>query len=62
MTVGEVVAALARCCSDYDGDELLFRRTVYRIEVYDENIEVYFADANTANVRIYSDGKREYLQ
>ena len=61
MTVGEVVAALARCCSDYDGDYMLFVKEIYSIEVNDDNIEVYFVDANTANIRIYSDGKREYL-
>ena len=61
MKVGEVVAALARCCSDYDGDDLLFVKAIYSIEVNDDNIEVYFVDANTPNVRIYSDGKREYL-
>lgn len=61
MTVGEVVAALARCCSDYDGDTLLFSQSIYSIEVKDDNIEVYFVDANTPNVRIYLDGKREYL-
>lgn len=59
MSVGEVVAALSRCCSD--DDELLFRKSIYSIEVNEDNIEVYFVDANTANVRIYSDGKREYL-
>ena len=61
MTVGEVVATLAKCCSDYDGDTLLFAQSIYSIEVKDDNIEVYFVDANTPNVRIYLDGLREYL-
>lgn len=59
MSVGEVVAALARCCSDYD--YLLFVKSVYSIEVKDENIEVYFVDGNTSNIRIDMEGKKEYL-
>lgn len=61
MTVGEVVSALAKCCSDYDGDELLFRKTIYSIESKDNYIEVYFVDANTPDIRIYEDGRKEYL-
>ena len=61
MSVGEVVAALARCCSDWDGDYLLFVKSVYSIEVNEDNIEVYFVDGNTANIRIYSNGRKEYL-
>ena len=59
MTVGEVVAALARCCSD--GDELLFRKSIYSIEVNEDNIEVYFVDANTADIKINKDGSYDYL-
>lgn len=59
MSVGEVVAALARCCSDYD--DLLFVKSVYSIKVKDDNIEVCFVDGNTSDIRIYLDGKKEYL-
>lgn len=60
MSVGEVVAALSLCCSE--NDDLLFVKSIYSIDVHENDIEVYFVDGNTQNVRIYSDGRREYLQ
>lgn len=59
MTIGEAVAALARCCSDYD--ELLFRKSIYSIKVNDDSIEVCFVDSNTADIRINKDGNYDYL-
>ena len=63
MTIGEIVSALSICCGDiFDGDELLFCKNIYSIESKDNYIEVYFVDANTPNVKIYKDGRREYLE
>ena len=36
-------------------------KNVYEIEVRDDYILVYFVDANTRNIKVYKDGKREYL-
>lgn len=61
MNVGEIISALALCASNTDNDYLLMLRNVYSIECKGEYIEVYFVDGNTSNVRIYSDGRREFL-
>ena len=60
MTVGEVVSALALCASEYDS--LLMAKSAYSIEVKDDYIEVMFTDGNTADIKIYSDGRKEYIR
>lgn len=63
MRIGEVISALALCASSFDDDKdhLLMLRTAYEIEVHDDYILVYFVDANTRNIKVYKDGKSEYL-
>lgn len=65
MSIGEIISALAICASssDEDKDCLLMERTVYSLEVDDEDdsIVVHFVDANTPDVRIYKDGIRVLL-
>ena len=63
MSIGEIVSALSLCCSNiFSGDELLFCKNVYSVEVEDTRIKVYFVDANTADIEIYKDGTWEYLE
>ena len=63
MSIGEVISALALCASSFDDDKdhLLMLRDVYEIEVHDNYILVHFVDANTTSIKVYKDGKREYL-
>lgn len=63
MSIGEIISAIALCASslDDDKDHLLMVKNVYSIEVKEKYIEVYFVDGNTSNIRIYSDGRVEYL-
>lgn len=63
MSIGEVISALALCASSFDDDKdrLLMLKNVYKIEVYDDYIIVYSIDANTRNIKVYKDGKRECL-
>lgn len=50
MTVGEVIALLAKYCSDED--YLLMCRSIYSIEVYDDRIIVYTVDGNSSDITI----------
>lgn len=50
MTVGEVIALLAKYCSDED--YLLMCRSIYDIEVREDHIVVYTTDNNSADVLI----------
>ena len=63
MNVGEIISALALCASSFDDDKdrLLMLRDVYEIEVKDEYVEVHFIDSNTTDIRIFKDGRKEYL-
>lgn len=63
MSIGEVISALTLCASSFDDDKdhLLMLRDAYEIEVHDNYILVYFVDANTTSIKVYKDGKREYL-
>lgn len=61
MNVGEVISALALCASDFDNDHLLMLKGVYSIEVKNDHIEVYFTDGNTTNIKVFPNGKMEYL-
>lgn len=63
MSVGEMIAALAKYAGDFDGDELLMVKTVDSIEVGESTIKVYFTDYNTSNVEIDAMGNFiRYLQ
>lgn len=57
MNVGQVIAALAKLASDFDGDPLLLSRYVYSIEVVDGQMEISFVDGNTDNVIVDRHGK-----
>ena len=65
MSVGEIISALALCASSFDDnkDRLIMLKSVYSIEVDDENdcIDVYFVDGNTQNIKIHKDGTWEAL-
>lgn len=63
MSIGEVISALALCASSFDDDKdhLLMLKGVYDIEVHDDYIAIYFVDGNTSNIKVYKDGKCEYL-
>ena len=61
MSIGEVISALALCASSFDNDELLMVKGVYSIEVCDEFIVLDFIDGNTQSIKIFSDGRTEYL-
>ena len=56
MTIGEIIAALALYASNED--ELLLMKSVYSIECNKEDaaINIYFIDANTADIMISKDG------
>lgn len=55
MTIGEMISALnLYCVSD---DDYLIGRTIYSIEIKNDNeIHIFFADGNTTNVIIDSNG------
>lgn len=57
MNVGEVIAALIQYASDWDGDYLLLQKSVYSIEVHENEIMIYFVDGNTSDVVIDKLGK-----
>lgn len=57
MPVGEVISALAKYASDFDGNYLLMVSSIYSIEIKGEEIEIYFIDGNTRDVVIDKDGK-----
>lgn len=63
MSVGEVISALVLCASSFDDDRdrYLMLRDACEIEVHDDYILVYFADANTTRIKVYKDGRCEYL-
>ncbi len=63
MNIGEIISAFALCASGHgnDKDDLLMLKTVDSIEVYEEYAVIYFHDGNTANIRVYKDGRMEYL-
>ena len=63
MNIGEIISAFALCASDYDSnkDYLLMLRTVDSIEVHEEYAVIYFHDGNTANIRVYKDGRKKHL-
>lgn len=50
MTVGEVIALLCKQASDED--EYLMAKSIYSIEVNDEEIFLYFTDGNTEDYSI----------
>ena len=61
LNVGEVIAALIKYASDFSGDDILLCKTVYGIEVKEENeneyeITINFVDGNTSDVVIDKDG------
>ena len=58
FTVGEVISMLALCASGWD--DYLMVKGIYGIEVMDDHIEVVFADGNTADIKIYENGRKEY--
>ena len=53
MTVGEVVALLAKYCSDED--YLLMCRSIYSIEVENDRITVYTTDGNSSDITIVAE-------
>ena len=59
MEIGELVSALSRYCGVVDdGDYLLFCKSIYSIEITDDDyIKIYFCDANTNNVMINRNGE-----
>lgn len=61
MSVGEMIAALTLCAASGD-DYVLMMKNVCSIEVRNECIEVYFVDGNTESMRIFPDGRFEYIQ
>ena len=64
MNIGEIISALALCASGYghDKDYLLMLKTVGSIEVYEGYVIIYFYDGSTANIRVYKDGRKEYIE
>ena len=50
MTVGEVMALLCKQASEED--MYLMAKTIYKIDVNDEEIHLYFTDGNTENYSI----------
>ena len=62
MTVGELIALLAKCASgDIYGDDLLMKKMVYRIDVNENYIEISFVDGQTQDYALFDDGHIEYL-
>ena len=63
MNIGEIISALALCASSYgnDKDFLLMLKTVGSIEVYERYVIIYFYDGSTPNIRVYKDGRKEYV-
>ena len=63
MNIGEIISALALCASSFDDDKdnLLMLRDVYSIEAKDGYIEIHFVDGNTTNIKVFPDGRKEYL-
>lgn len=58
MSVGDIIAALIKYASDWDGDKLLLLESVYNIEVHqNDEIEINFVDGNTPDVVIDKNGK-----
>ena len=59
MNTGEVISILAKAASKFSsegGDELLMMKEVYCISVDKSDIEVYFTDGNTEDIKIDKDG------
>ena len=52
MTVGEMIALL--CKHAVDKDDLLMLKSIYRIDIDEDGISLYFQDANTPNYIIKS--------
>lgn len=50
MTVGEVMALLCKQASEED--MYLMAKSIYKIDVNDEEIHLYFTDGNTENYSI----------
>ncbi len=50
MTVGEVIALLCKQASDEDA--YLMAKSIYSIDVNDEEIRLYFTDGNTSDYSI----------
>ena len=56
VTVGQVVAMLAKCASN--SDEVLMGRPIWDIGVTEEGIDLLFDDANARNYHINLDGSK----
>lgn len=59
MSVGEVISLLTKAASKFSsegGDELLMLKEVDCISVGKSDIEVYFTDGNTEDIKIDKDG------
>ena len=59
MTTGEVISILAKAASKFSsegGDELLMMKGICCISVDKSDIEVYFTDGNTEDIKIDKDG------
>ena len=52
MTVGEMIALI--CKHAVDKDNLLILKSIYRIDIDEDGISLYFQDANTSNYIIKS--------
>ena len=57
MTAGEIIAALIKYASDWDGNYLLMQCSIYNIDVNGEEITIHYVDGNTTDVVIDKDGK-----
>ena len=58
MTVGEVIALLCKQASD--NDEYLMSKSIYSIDVYDDRIDLYFANGNTENYSINAESEDKH--
>lgn len=47
MPVGEVISALCKHASSFDGDSLLMLKSICSIDVEEDKITLYFIDSNT---------------
>ena len=59
MTIGEMISALALCASSFDDDKdhLLMLKSIYSIDVKDDQLLIYFSDGNTQNIKINKNGQ-----
>lgn len=56
MTVGEVIAAVCKYASDYDGWSNIMAISIYGIEVNGDSIDIVCTDSNTGTITINAGG------